>query len=48
MIRDLVYMVLKYRGNFHNMLKSPYFINKEQKNEFFYKCSAKVPFYFIH
>ena len=48
MIRDLVYMLLKHRGDFHNMLTSDYFIDEVQKNEFFYKCSAKVPFYFIH
>ena len=41
-------VLLKYRGSFHSMLTSDYFIGEVQKNEFFYKCSAKVPFYFIH
>ena len=44
MIRDPVYMLVKYRGNFNSMIKSPYFVEPKQRNEFFYKSSSKVPF----
>ena len=48
MIRDPVYMLLKYRGSFKLMINSPYFIEPKQRNEFFYKSSPKVPFYMVY
>lgn len=48
MIREPVYKLLKYRGNFGNMVTSKYFIDSKQKHEFFYKASLKVPFYLIY
>lgn len=48
MIRDPVYKLLKYNGSFQSMVTSKYFIDSEQKNEFFYKASIKVPFYLIY
>ena len=48
MIRDMVTMLLKYRGNFKNLIASIYFIDEERKNEFFYQSSPKVPFYYMY
>lgn len=48
MIRDPVYKALKYRGSFRTMITSKYFIDPQQKNEFFYNASQKVPFYLIY
>ena len=48
MIRDPVYMNLKYRGSFNKMIDSPLFINDTNRNEFYYKSSAKVPFYLVY
>ena len=48
MIRDMVTMNLKYRGNFKNLIASIYFIDEERKNEFFYQSSPKVPFYYMY
>ena len=48
MIRDPVYMLLKYRGNFNAMINSPYFIDEKRRNEFYYKSSPKVPFYMVY
>ena len=48
MIRDPVYMLLKYRGSFSAMITSPYFIETSQSNKFFFKSSPKVPFYLVY
>lgn len=48
MIREPVYKLLKYHGNFCNMVTSKFFIDPKQKNEFFFKASLKVPFYLIY
>ena len=48
MIRDPVYMLLKYRGSFKEMITSPYFIDLSQKYEFYFKASPKVPFYMVY
>ena len=48
MIREPVFKLLKYRGSFSNMITSKYFIDPQQKNEFFFKASQKVPFYLIY
>lgn len=47
-IRDAVYKLLKYRGSFYTMITSKYFIADEQKKQFFFNASPKVPFYFIY
>ena len=48
MIRDPVYMLLKYHGSFKKMISSPYFIDNMQHNQFYYKSSSKVPFYMVY
>lgn len=48
MIRGAVYKLLKYRGSFYTMITSKYFIAPEQKKQFYYNASAKVPFYYIY
>lgn len=48
MIRDQVFKLLHYKGNLNQFIMSPYFLKDEQKNEFFYKASAKALFYVLY
>ena len=48
LIRNQVFKLLKYSGNFTNLVTSDLFIGGNMCNNFYYKASAKVPFMFTY
>ena len=46
-IRAHVYMMLKYAGNMQHMIRSDYHTDDSVKDEFWYRASEKVPFYYL-
>ena len=46
-IRRHVYMMLKYAGNMQHMIRSDFYTDAKYKEEFWYRASEKVPFYYL-
>ena len=48
LIRAPVYMLLKYKGSFKDLIGTEYFIDLKQLNKFYFNATPKMPFYLVH
>ena len=48
LIRPSVYMLLKYKGKFSDLIMTEYFIDNKQLNKFYFNATPKMPFYLVH
>ena len=46
-VRSHVYMMLKYAGNMQHMIRSEYHTDAQFREEFWYRASEKLPFYYL-
>ena len=48
LFRAPVYMLLKYKGSFKDLIGTEYFIDLKQSNKFYFRATPKMPFYLVH